>query len=80
MHACSCIVIHIANNSIYIDIHTIAAIKADESYKNLSTSFKNVFDDINYYIEHPHIRIDEVDYTLEFYLTADYKVARDLIK
>lgn len=59
---------------VYIDIYTIAVIKANESYENLSTGFKNVFNDINYYIAHPHKRINEVDYTLEFYLTADYKV------
>ena len=35
-----------------------------------------VFDDINDYIKHPPcITINEVDYTLEFFLSADYKVA-----
>ena len=25
-------------------------------------------------IAHPHMKVDEKDYTLEFFLTADYKV------
>jgi len=64
----------IINLSIYTDIYTIAAIKASESYQNLSTGFRHVFDDINHYIAHPHMKVDEKDYTLEFLLTADYKV------
>lgn len=59
---------------VYIDIRTIAVLRADESYDNLSTAFKNVFDDINYLILNPCITISEVDYRLEFFLSADYKV------
>ena len=57
------------------DIHSIEAIKADESYSNLSTAFTNIFDDINSYVRHPHVMIDEVDYTLEFFLSAVDKVS-----
>ena len=63
----------------HIDIHTIAAIKSDESYSSLSTGFKNIFDDINDHVKPPYITINGVDYTLEFFLSADYKVASYLI-
>lgn len=59
---------------LHIDVHTIAAIKSDESYSSLSTGFKNIFDNINDYVKHPCITINEVEYTLEFFLSADYKV------
>lgn len=59
---------------LHIDIHTIAVIKADETYENLSTAFKDIFNDINYYIKHPQMKIGERFYNLVFFLTADYKV------
>lgn len=57
-----------------VDICTIAAVKSSESYDNLAIAFKNVFDDINNMIENPHLTIGETTYTLELFLTADYKV------
>ena len=45
----------------------------------LATGFKNVFEDINNYDKHPYITINEVDYTLEFFLSANYKVAKLII-
>ena len=57
------------------DLCTIAAIKGDESYEHLAVGLKDVFDDVNYYLEHPSFTTDEGDiYTLEFFLCADYKV------
>ena len=57
-----------------VDICTIAATKSNESYNTLSIAFKNVFDDINHITEDPYMTIGETRYTLEFFLTADYKV------
>ena len=59
---------------ILIDIHLIAAVKAEENYDNLSTGFKDVFADINNLIANPVISILEEDYNVVFYLCSDYKV------
>ena len=59
----------------HIDLCTIAAIKGDETYEQLSVGFKNVFDDINQYLENPLFTTEEGNkYSLEFFLCADYKV------
>ncbi|XP_065895016.1 uncharacterized protein [Dysidea avara] len=56
------------------DLCTIAAIKGDETYEQLSVGFKNVFDDINQYLENPLFTTEEGNkYSLEFFLCADYK-------
>ena len=60
---------------ISVDIHTIAAIKAADKYTDLAEGFKNVFSAINSHIQNPIITINSVEYTLEFFLCADYKVA-----
>ena len=57
-----------------IDIHTIAVIKASESYETLSVGFRDVFTDINNLIANPVIFIQEVDYEVVFFLCSDYKV------
>ena len=57
-----------------IDIHTIAVIKAPESYETLSVGFRDVFTDINNLIADPVISIQEVDYEVVFFLCSDYKV------
>ena len=54
----------ITNLLIYTDIYTVGAFKASENYQNLSTGFKNVFDDINYYIAHSNMKVNEKNYTL----------------
>ena len=59
---------------ILIDLCTIAAIKGDETYEQLSVGFKDVFDDINQYLENPIFTTEEDNkYTLEFFLCSDYK-------
>ena len=55
-------------------MHTIAIIKASESYENLSIGFKDVFADINQLAKNPEITIGAVDYETIFYLCSDYKV------
>ena len=59
---------------IFIDIHTIAAIKTTENYADLAEGFKDIFTAINAHINNPIITINSVQYTLEFFLCADYKV------
>ena len=61
---------------LHADIHTIAAIKCDESYDNIAAGFKDAFDDINFYIENSQITVNGVIYKLKFFLCADYKVSR----
>ena len=51
-----------------IDIHLMAAIKAEENYNNLSTGFKEVFGEINELIANPIINILEEDYEVVFYV------------
>lgn len=51
---------------LHIYIYTIAAIKADETYET-STAFKEIFNDINYYIKHPQMKIGERFYNLVFF-------------
>ncbi|XP_065892027.1 uncharacterized protein [Dysidea avara] len=41
------------------DLCTIAAIKGDETHEQLSVGFKNVFDDINQYLENPLFTTEE---------------------
>ena len=50
----------------YVDIHTVAVMKADENYHNLAESFKNVFEEINHMVENPYLTIDEQSYTVIF--------------
>ena len=58
----------------FSEVHTIAAIKAAESYENLSIGFKNVFEDINNIVDNPHIMVLGKEYKLLFFLSSDYKV------
>ena len=41
---------------------------------NVAKGFKDAFTTINNYIQNPVISINRTDYTLEFFLCADYKV------
>ena len=59
----------------FVDIHTVAAIKTAENYVDLAEGFKDTFSAINSYVHNPIITISSVQYTLEFFLCADYKVA-----
>lgn len=59
----------------FTDIHTIAAIKAAEKYEELAEGFKDAFSAINFYVKNPIITISGIEYTLELFLCADYKVA-----
>ena len=61
-------------NTILVDLHTIAAINAKETYENISVGFKNVIDCINNLIRIPVLIVNEDMYELEFFV-ADYKVA-----
>ena len=56
------------------DIHAIAALRSQEKYENLAEGFRDVFAAINSYIHTPVINIHGDNYTLEFFLCADYKV------
>ena len=51
-----------------IDIHLIAAIKAEGNYDNLLTGFKDVFAEINELIANPIINILEEDYEVVLHL------------
>ena len=51
----------------HVDLHTIAAIKGDESYENLAIGFSDVFSDINFYIKNPAITFNEINYSLDFF-------------
>ncbi|XP_065908438.1 uncharacterized protein [Dysidea avara] len=62
------------------DLYRIAAIKGGETYEHLAVGLKDVFDDVNHYLEHPTFTTEEGDiYTLEFFLCADYKTLLMLI-
>jgi len=61
------------NVTINSDIHIVAATKAAENYRNVSVGL-NIFFEVNRLIESPTLTIDEIVYTLEFYLCSDYKV------
>ena len=56
------------------DIHAIAAIRSQEKYENLAAGFQDKFTAINSFIHAPIININGKNYTLEFFLCADYKV------
>jgi len=58
-----------------LDIHVIAAIKADETYDNLKTGFGDVINSINSLIQAPVLVVDEELYELEFFFVSDYKVS-----
>ena len=51
------------------------AIKGDESYENLAIGFSDVFSDINFYIKNSAMTFNEMNYTVDFFLCADYKVS-----
>ena len=55
-----------------IDIQTIAVMKASEDYDNLAQSFKDVFETINYLIEHPTVEVNGQLYPVEWgiFITA----------
>lgn len=57
-----------------IDMHTVAVMKGEETYKNLEMSFQSVFGEINYLVKNSILTIDEQSYTVIFYLCCDYKV------
>ena len=59
----------------YIDIHTVAVMKADESYVNLAENFTHVFDEINELVKNPIVTIDHQQYKVILYLCCDYKVS-----
>ena len=42
----------------YVDVQTVAIIKAAENYQNLSEGFGDVFKEINELIESPKVTID----------------------
>jgi len=64
----------VLHNIIFADIHTIAVIKANETYQNISIGFKDVIDAINSLVHVPVLIIDDEIYELEFFFVADYKV------
>ena len=63
------------NIMILVDLHTIAAICAKESYENISIGFKDVFESINSLITVPVLIINGETYEVEIFFVADYKVA-----
>ena len=58
-----------------LEIHTIAAIKSEESYEKLAMGFRDVFEDVNKLILNPRITILEKQYELVFYISSDYKLS-----
>jgi len=52
----------------------IAALRVKEDYKSLAEGFKETFSAINKYIHKPSIQIKDMEFTLKFFLCADYKV------
>ena len=63
------------NIMILVGLHTIAAIRAKESYENISIGFKDVFESINSLITVPVLIINGETYEVEIFFVADYKVA-----
>ena len=61
-----------------IDVHSIAIIRAEESYEHLAEGFGDVFSEINGIIESPEVTIYGEIYTVIFYLCCDYKVCNKL--
>ena len=68
------IILMFSITSFSTDIHAIAAIRSQEKYENLAAGFQDMFTAINSYIHAPIITINGKNYTLEFFLCADYKV------
>lgn len=68
------IILMLPITSFSTDIHAIAAIRSQEKYENLAAGFREMFTAINSYIDAPIIAINGKNYTLEFFLCADYKV------
>ena len=68
------IILMVPITSFSTDIHAIAAIRSQEKYENLAAGFRDMFAAINSYIHTPIITINGNNYTLEFFLCADYKV------
>ena len=68
------IILMLPITSFSTDIHAITAIRSQEKYENLAAGFRDMFTAINSYIHTPIITINGKNYTLEFFLCADYKV------
>jgi len=56
-----------------LDVHVIAAIKADKTCNNLKTGFGDVINSINSLIQAPVLVVDEELY--EFFFVSDFKVS-----
>ena len=66
---------HITDNHTFAsDVHTIAVIKAPESYENVEEGFRDVIAIINNYIRNPRITICGEEYDMKFTMCSDYKV------
>jgi len=50
-----------------LDVHTIAAIKVEENYSNLTKGFRDSLDTINKYLHNPVISFEGQEYSLEFF-------------
>jgi len=46
-----------------------------ENYENLANGFRDTFAAINSFINDPVMTINRTNYTLEFFMCADYKVS-----
>lgn len=57
-----------------IDVYTIAAIKARESYEALKEGFRGAFSSINNLISNPKIKVNGETYHIKVVFCADYKV------
>jgi len=55
-------------------VHSIAAIKAQESYEAFRDGFADAFASINQLIANPQITVDGKDYRVKILFCADYKV------
>lgn len=55
-------------------MHSIAAIKAQESYEAFRDGFADAFISINQLIANPQITVDGKDYRVKILFCADYKV------
>ena len=58
----------------YTDLCILAVIKGSEDYKHLAIGFKDSFNELNEMIANPALTFEGIRYTLEFFLSADYKV------
>ena len=53
--------------------HTIAVVNGCEKYETLKVAFKDVFTEINSFIEQRFINVNGQKVKLEFFLGGDYK-------